>query len=64
MPGHNEDLGSFTIKLEEDEEGNLVLPFAEELLEALGWKEGDELEIYTVHRQLVFRKVADGTETA
>jgi len=31
------------IKIEEDG-GDLVLPFPADLLEAVGWKEGDELE--------------------
>ena len=33
----------------------------DELLDALGWGEGDVLEIYAVHKQIVFRKVEDGT---
>lgn len=57
MPGPEQDLDSFTITLEEDDEGNLILPFPDELLDALGWVEGDTLEIYTVHKQIVFRKV-------
>jgi bifunctional DNA-binding transcriptional regulator/antitoxin component of YhaV-PrlF toxin-antitoxin module len=64
MPGPEQDLDSFTITLEEDDEGNLVLPFPDELLDALGWVEGDVLEIYTVHKQIVFRKVEDGTRAA
>lgn len=36
---------SWTIELIEDPEtGDLILPFPKELLEANGWKEGDELE--------------------
>ena len=31
------------IKLEEDENGDLVLPLSDELLKELGWKEGDNL---------------------
>lgn len=61
MPGPEQDLDSFTITLEEDDEGNLILPFPDELLDALGWVEGDTLEIYTVYKQIVFRKVEDGT---
>ena len=45
---------------EEDEEGNLVLTFPDELLESLGWGEGDELEVQIVGDGLVFRKVASG----
>jgi len=36
---------SWTVTLEEDpESGDLVLPFTEEILKELGWKEGDVLE--------------------
>lgn len=34
---------SYTIKLEEDENGDLILPFTDELLNEVGWKEGDTL---------------------
>lgn len=57
MPGLDQDLDSFTITLEEDEEGNLVFPFPDELLDTLGWRKGDTLEISAVHKQIVFRKV-------
>lgn len=34
----------YTVKVEEDPEtGELVLPFPDELLEQMGWKEGDTL---------------------
>ena len=36
---------SWTLTLEEDSEtGDLVLPFTEEILKELGWREGDVLE--------------------
>jgi bifunctional DNA-binding transcriptional regulator/antitoxin component of YhaV-PrlF toxin-antitoxin module len=63
MPGPEENLDSFTIKLEEDDEGNLVFPFPDELLDSLNWSEGDVLEIYAVHKQIVFRKVEDRAPT-
>ena len=35
----------WTIKLEEDpENGDLIMPFTDEILESAGWKEGDTLE--------------------
>lgn len=38
-------LKSWTVTLEEDPEtGDLVLPFTDEILTELGWKEGDVLE--------------------
>jgi hypothetical protein len=33
-----------TIQLEEDGYGNLIIPFTAELLEEVGWKEGDTLQ--------------------
>jgi len=35
---------SYTITLEENEQGELVLPFTEEILKTLGWTEGDILQ--------------------
>lgn len=32
------------VTLEEDEDGNLILPIPPEVLEMAGWKEGDELD--------------------
>ena len=37
---------SWTIKVEEDPEtGDLILPFTDEILDTMGWKEGDNIEI-------------------
>jgi bifunctional DNA-binding transcriptional regulator/antitoxin component of YhaV-PrlF toxin-antitoxin module len=63
MPGPEQSFDSFTTTLEEDDEGNLILPFPDELLDALGWGEGDVLEIYAVHKQIVIRKVEDGASS-
>lgn len=36
---------SWTIKLEEDPKtGDLILPFTTEILQEVGWKEGDTIE--------------------
>lgn len=41
----NTKMKSWTITLEQDPEtGDLVLPFTNEILEEVGWKEGDVLE--------------------
>lgn len=41
----NNDTKSWTVTLEEDPEtGELILPFSNEMLEGLGWQEGDVLE--------------------
>jgi len=34
----------WTVTIEEDENGEAILPFPQELLDANGWAEGDELE--------------------
>ena len=44
----------YTVQLEEDENGDLMLPFTDEILEELGWKVGD---------QLVWKDNGDGTYT-
>lgn len=42
---HKETLKHYTVTLEEDTEtGDLILPFTDEILNELGWKEGDVLE--------------------
>jgi len=35
---------SYTVKLEEDSNGDLLMPIPTELLDNLGWNEGDEIE--------------------
>lgn len=47
----------FVTTCEEDEEGNLILPFPEELLEAMGWGEGTTLDIDIIGDRLVLREV-------
>lgn len=42
---HTETLKHFTVTVEQDPEtGELVLPFTDEILNELGWKEGDVLD--------------------
>ena len=38
------DVRSFEVTVEEDEEGNAILPFPPEMISEIGWLEGDELE--------------------
>lgn len=45
------------IQLEEDEDGNLVIPFPDELLDALNWGEGTEIEVQVIAGSLVFRAI-------
>jgi bifunctional DNA-binding transcriptional regulator/antitoxin component of YhaV-PrlF toxin-antitoxin module len=47
----------FVTTCEEDEEGNLILPFPEELLEAMGWGDGTTLDIDIIGDRLVLREV-------
>jgi antitoxin component of MazEF toxin-antitoxin module len=47
----------FITTCEEDEDGNLILPFPEELLEALGWSEGTTLDFDILGDRLVVREV-------
>jgi len=48
---------SFTTNVDFDEDDNFLLDFPDELLEALGWEEGDTLEIQAFAGRLIFRKV-------
>lgn len=46
-----------TTKLSSDENGNLILDFPDELLQAVNWKEGDVLGIELFAGRIIFRKV-------
>ena len=47
----------FITTCEEDEDGNLILPFPEELLEAMGWGDGTTLDLDVLGDRLVIREV-------
>lgn len=53
----------FTVTLEEDEFGELILPIPDEVCEELGWEVGDELE-YDIIDDYTFsiRKAIDGNQ--
>ena len=51
------DQPQFITICEEDENGDLALSFPEELLEAMGWKEGTTLDISTLPGTIVLREV-------
>lgn len=55
------ETASYVTKCSEDEEGNLVLEFPDGLLEMVGWKSGDVLDISTVGEQIVLRKLSIDT---
>ena len=51
------DQPQFITQCETDDEGNLILSFPEELLEAMGWKEGTTLDISTLPGTILLREV-------
>ena len=53
---------SFTTTVHETEDGDLVLTFPDEILDATGWSEGDELEFSTCGNTMQITKVAGGSE--
>ncbi len=53
------DKPSFITECSEDEDGNLILPIPEELLEALEWHEGTTLDISVVGDRLVLQEVRE-----
>jgi len=34
----------FTVNTETDKDGNVILPIPKEIIDTLGWKEGDDVE--------------------
>ena len=58
------DKHSYTSTCTEDEDGNVILDFPEELLDAMGWGEGTLLEIEAVADRILLRAVqqADAPE--
>jgi bifunctional DNA-binding transcriptional regulator/antitoxin component of YhaV-PrlF toxin-antitoxin module len=53
------DQPQFVTQCETDDEGNLILNFPEELLEAMGWKEGTTLDIGVLPGTIVLREVKE-----
>ena len=51
------DQPQFITICEEDENGDLALSFPEALLEAMGWKEGTNIDISTLPGTIVLREV-------
>ena len=51
------DTPTFVTTCDEDEDGNLILNFPEELLDALGWTEGTTLDFDILGDRLVIREV-------
>jgi bifunctional DNA-binding transcriptional regulator/antitoxin component of YhaV-PrlF toxin-antitoxin module len=59
MPGPDKIV--YTTTCGTDEEGNLVLEFPDELLDAMGWQEGTELEFDALPNTLILREVGKDT---
>ena len=53
------DKPSFITECSEDEDGNLLLEFPDELLEAMGWGEGTVLDISVVGERIVLSEVRE-----
>ncbi len=53
------DRPSFITECSEDEEGNLVINFPDELLEAMGWGEDTVLDISVIGDRLVLQEVRE-----
>ena len=47
----------FITECSEDEDGNLIINFPDELLEALNWREGTTLDIDILGDRLIIREV-------
>ena len=53
----------FVTECSEDEDGNLIINFPDELLEALDWKEGTTLDIDILGDRLIIREVVQLSDT-
>jgi hypothetical protein len=53
------DNPSFITTCSEDEDGNLLLEFPDELLQAMGWTEGTTLDISIIGDRLVLQEVRE-----
>jgi hypothetical protein len=53
------DKPSFITECSEDEEGNLILNFPDELLDAMGWTEGTVLDISVIGNRIVLQEVRE-----
>jgi hypothetical protein len=51
----------FTTHVQEDEDGNFVLEFPDEILDAVGWVQGDELEFSAFGNRMQITKVQPGS---
>lgn len=52
----------FTTTLQKDEYDNIILDFPTELVELLGWKEGDSISIGSHAGRIIFQRVSPDEE--
>jgi bifunctional DNA-binding transcriptional regulator/antitoxin component of YhaV-PrlF toxin-antitoxin module len=52
---------SYILEIQEDEDGELFLVFPEEIIEELGWKEGDILEWNLKGDGVILSKLNEGS---
>lgn len=57
MPSSEPQSTVYVTQCEEDDDGNIILTFPDELLDTLDWKEGDELEFDVLCDQITMRRV-------
>jgi len=57
MQSEQTDATTYCTKCEEDEDGNLILTFPDELLDSLGWGEGTYLDFDIVGSRIIIREV-------
>lgn len=49
----------FTVTVEENEYGELVLPIPDEICDELGWEVGDELEYQINDTEFILKKIEE-----
>jgi bifunctional DNA-binding transcriptional regulator/antitoxin component of YhaV-PrlF toxin-antitoxin module len=64
---HSSETPTYTTFVQETENGDIVLEFPDEILDTVGWREGDTLEFASVGNSIRITKVASaiggGAET-
>lgn len=56
MPKNPQDDIRFEVITQEDENGDLILPIPQQLLDKLGWKEGDDIQFGLDEAGRIFMK--------